>query len=510
MVLNSEIGIVKAETHAMDTCTPPRKARRLARSAGVVCAAGVLVVAALCDGGGAYAQGAAARNAQSNASSRKDVAITVYNQNFGLVREVRELELGTGRVALEFHDVASTIQPQTVAIKPLGGGLRVLEQNYRYDLLTPQTLLEKYVGKALKIYRYDEKAGKDQVFDAQLLSVAGGQPVISMNGEITYGFPGRFAFPGVPDNLIAKPTLVWLLESTQPKQQVEVTYLAQSRTWQADYVLVVDDKDSAGDLTGWVTLNNGSGASYENARLKLVAGDVQRVAPEQAPYAMPSGSPAPEAPAPPQFRQESFFEYHLYTLERPATLLQNEQKQITLLEAKGAKVQKKMIFYGQQYWYRGQYGEPMSNQKVGVYLDIQNSQANNLGIPLPKGVVRVYKADSSGAKQFIGEDQIDHTPRDEKIRVKMGEAFDVVGERKQMSWTALGTCVSESSWEISLRNHKDTAETVEDVEPVGGDWQVLDSSLPYVKKDAFTFTFEAKVPARGETKIKYRVRVRWC
>jgi len=340
--------------------------------------------------------------------------------------------------------------------------------------------------------------------------VAGGQPVISLNGEITYGFPGRFSFPGVPDNLMARPTLVWLLESQQPRQQVEVTYLAQSMTWQADYVLVVDDKDTTGDLTGWVTLNNGSGASYENARLKLVAGDVQRLAPDSGMFAMPSGTAVAAAPPPPQFSQEAFFEYHLYTLERPATLLQNEQKQVTLLEAKGAKVQKKLIFYGQQYWYRGQYGEPMSNQKVGVYLDIQNTQQNNLGIPLPKGTVRVYKADSSGAKQFIGEDQIDHTARDEKIRVKMGEAFDVVGERKQMSWTALGTCTSESSWEISLRNHKDRAETVEVYEPVGGDWQVLDSSHPYTKKDAFTFTFEVKVPGRGEAKIKYRVRVRWC
>jgi hypothetical protein len=457
------------------------------------------------------AQAAAPRGAKSTAAERKEVSITVYNQNFGLVREVRDLELGTGRVALEFADVASTIQPQTVAIKPLGGGvLSVLEQNYRYDLLTPQTLLEKYVGKGLKLYRYNEKLGKDEVFDAKLLSVAGGQPVIDVQGEITYGFPGRFAFAGVPDNLMAKPTLVWLVDSQKPRQSLEVTYLAQSMTWQADYVLVVNDKDTAGDLTGWVTLNNRTGASYENARLKLVAGDVQRLAPDDVDEERaPRRAKAPE-PTGGAFREEGFFEYHLYTLERPATLLQNEQKQVTLLEARGAAVNKKLIFYGQQYWYRGRHGQPMSNQKVGVYLDIQNSEKNHLGMPLPKGTVRVYKADSTGAKQFIGEDRIDHTPRDEKIRIKMGEAFDVVGERKQMSWTTLGTCSSESSWEISLRNHKDGAETVEVHEPVGGDWQVLDSSHPYTKKDAFTFTFDVKVPGRGETKITYRVRVRWC
>jgi len=210
------------------------------------------------------------------------------------------------------------------------------------------------------------------------------------------------------------------------------------------------------------------------------------------------------------FREESFFEYHLYTLQQPTDILENEQKQVTLLEAKDAKIDKKLIYYGQQYWYRSRYGEVQRNQKVGVYLDIQNTKKNGLGMPLPKGTVRVYKADKSGAKQFIGEDNIDHTPRDEKVRIKMGEAFDVVGDRKQMSWKPLGSCVSESSWEIELRNHKDQATRVEVWEPVGGDWQVLESSHPHKKQDAFSFTFDVNVPKNGKTKITYRVRVRWC
>lgn len=197
-------------------------------------------------------------------------------------------------------------------------------------------------------------------------------------------------------------------------------------------------------------------------------------------------------------------------IPEPTTILEKEQKQVTLLEGRGIKIDKKLLFYGQQYYYRGRHGQPMSNQKVGVYQDIQNSRANNLGIPLPRGVVRVNKADSSGAKQFIGEDQIDHTPRDEKVRIKMGEAFDVVGERKQMRWTSLGSCNSESEWEISLRNHKDTAETVQVWEPVGGDWTIVSSSHPHQREDAHTFTFEVRIPPRGEVKIKYRVRVRWC
>ena len=182
----------------------------------------------------------------------------------------------------------------------------------------------------------------------------------------------------------------------------------------------------------------------------------------------------------------------------------------SLLESAGIGVSKKLIFFGQQYWFRGQYGEVAKNQKVGVFLDFKNSEANQLGMPLPKGTVRVYKADKSGSKQFVGEDAIDHTPRDEKVRIKMGEAFDVVGDRKQMTWKTLGTCTSESEWQIDLRNHKDTATSVEVFEPVGGDWEITQESMPHVKKDAQTFTFDVPVPKRGSTKVKYRVRVRWC
>ncbi|HTQ04076.1 MAG TPA: DUF4139 domain-containing protein [Polyangiaceae bacterium] len=445
----------------------------------------------------------------SGDADRKQVSITVYNQGFGLVRETRELaDLGTGRVALEFRDVASTIQPETVAVK--GPGLRVLEQNYRYDLLTPEKLLEKYVGRNVRAYRYHEATGKEDVVDAKLLSVAGSAPVLQIGNEVTFGYPARFAFPEVPPDLIAKPTLVWLVDSTQPKQSVEVSYIAQSMSWKADYVFVVGPNDDRGDLVGWVTLQNQSGATYRDAELKLVAGDVNRV-PESAPAGrmyMKSSANVLEDSA--RFQEEGLFEYHLYTLGRPTTVRDKEQKQVTLLEAQNVGVTKKMIFFGQQYWFRGQYGEVAKNQKVGVYLDFKNTEANHLGMPLPKGTVRVYKADKSGSKQFIGEDAIDHTPRDEKIRIKMGDAFDVVADRKQTEWKTFGTCSSESSWEIEVRNHKDEAVHVEVREPAGGDWSIVESSLPATKEDSQTFTFDVPVPKRGATKVKYRVRVRWC
>jgi hypothetical protein len=447
----------------------------------------------------------------STESDRKKVSITVYNGNFALVREVRELaDLGKGRVALEVRDVAATIQPETVAIQSLGGAgkLNVLEQNYRFDLLTPQTLIEKYVGRNVRLYRYHEATGKESVVDAKLLSTVG-DPVYEIGGELTFGYPGRLAFKELPPNLIAKPTLVWLLDSQEPKQSVEVTYLANDMNWKADYVLVLDAAEKKADLTGWVTLSNHTGASYENAELKLVAGDVNRqrddIAMNRA-YKSVGGAPAADT----SFREESLLEYHLYTLGRPTTVLNNEQKQVSLLDANGLGVEKKLVLKSQPYWYRSHFGQNPNTVKVGVFLNFQNSEKNRLGMPLPKGVVRVYKADKGGARQFVGEDAIDHTPRDEEVSVKLGEAFDVVAERKQMEWVALGGCGSESSWEIELRNHKDENVSVRVEEPTGGEWTVVNSSHPASREDANTITFDVPVQKRGKSKLTYKVRVRWC
>ncbi|MGD2046987.1 MAG: DUF4139 domain-containing protein [Gemmatimonadota bacterium] len=449
---------------------------------------------------------------QSTAQDRDAVAITVYNQNFGLVRELRTLDLPSGTVALEYADVASGIQPETVHIRPIGGrGLQVLEQNYQYDLLSPQKLLEKYVGRTVTVYRTNPQTGEDQAVEAEVLSVNGG-PILRIDGEITFNYPGRFGFPELPDNLIAEPTLLWRLNAGGGDQPVEVSYLTNSMNWKSDYVMVLNEDDDEAGLTGWVTLTNQSGTSYRNARLQLVAGDVQRVqnnAP-MAPESMRRAMMADVAQEGAGFSEQGFFEYHLYTLQRPADVMNNEQKQVTLLEADEFGVTKRLIFPGATYYYRGQYGQVTSNQKVGVFLDFENSEENGLGMPLPKGVVRVYKRDGDGAQQFIGEDLIDHTPRDETLRIKMGEAFDVVGDRTQMDYDVIGSCVSESTWRIDLRNHKDEDVEVTLVEPVGGDWQIISSTHEYTKTDAWTFTMAPEVPADGETRVEYRVRVRWC
>jgi hypothetical protein len=446
----------------------------------------------------------------STSADRKSVSITVYNQNFGLVREVRDVALTTGVAALEYRDVAQHVQPETVHVRPLAGGLQVLEQNYHFDLLNPQKLLEKYVGRTVTVYRTNPQTGNDEPVTAEVLSVNGG-PILRIGDEITFNYPGRFSFPEIPGNLIAKPTLVWRLDSERSSHELEVSYLTNNMNWKADYVFVVDEDDAQGDLTGWVTLTNQSGTSYENAELKLVAGEVQRVTDDPLGRMQDEARRmyAAEAQAP-QFSQESFFEYHLYTLGRPTTLRENEQKQVTLLESSGIRVEKKLIFYGAAHYYRSQYGEVVSNQKVGVFLDFQNTERNRLGMPLPKGVVRVYKADASGAQQFIGEDRIDHTPRDERVRVRMGEAFDVVGDRRQMEFRIVSACVTESQWEVTLRNHKQERTRVDVIEPVGGDWEIVSSSHPYTKLDAHTFAYEVDVAPDGEVEIGYRVRVRWC
>jgi hypothetical protein len=453
-----------------------------------------------------------ARALTSSAREREALSLTVYNQDFGVVRERRRVALGVGRVELAYADVAAKLEPETVHLTSASDAkeLTVLEQNYRYDLLSPQKLLEKYVGKTIKVYRYNEKLGTDEAKTAEVLAQQDGV-VLRIDGQLTYDFHGRYAFPELPKNLVEKPTLVWLLDSAAPKQSLEVTYLTGGLDWSADYVLLLAENDASGALSGWVSLTNASGASFENAELKLVAGDVQRAATAEVAAGVGGSFGGRQAAAsPPAFKQEGLFEYHLYTLSRPTSIRDNEKKQVSLLEADGISVKKRLVLEG----YTGLVQPLMQgrryDEKVGVVLEIANEKANRLGEPLPSGTVRVYKADASGASQFIGEDRIDHTPQGEKLRVKVGYAFDVIAERKQLKSMTLDRCVLESSWEITLRNHKDVPQQVEIDEPTFGDYEIVTSSHPPRKIDATKLAFDVSVPARGETKLTYTMRVRGC
>lgn len=453
--------------------------------------------------------GAYAEPLSSTLKDQQNVALTIYNSNVGLVKDLRAIDLNKGVQELKFMDVAGKIDPTTVHIKSLieAASLMVLEQNYEYDLLSPQKLLEKFVGQKVRLATTNPETKKEEIVEATLLSTQGGN-IFQVGDKIHIGHPGRIVLPRIPENLIPQPTLVWLLDNKLPaKQRVEATYLTGGINWKADYVAVLNAADNQTDLTGWVTIDNRSGATYQNAQLKLVAGDIHRVREDKIAPRAASKMAAQEAA--PQFKEESFFEYHLYTLDRRTTLKDNQTKQMTLLQADQVPVKKLFIFSGSPQYYYYRYDQKSGKQKVGVFLEFENAQKNRLGMPLPKGTVRVYKQDREGSLQFIGEDQIDHTPKDEKFKLKIGEAFDVVGERVQTDYRSLGSNLYEVGFEVSLRNHKneDIKVLVEEVIP--GDWEMLSQSHSYEKLQANRIRFEVPVPQNKEAKVKYRVRYRY-
>ena len=452
------------------------------------------------------AQAADAAPQRITRDAQRNVMLTIYNGNLGLVKDVREARFAAGLGEVQFMDVAALIDPTTVHLRSLTdpAGLKILEQNYEYDLLTSQKLLEKYVGRTVRLYQ-----GDGTFHDATLLSTQG--PVFEIGGQIHLGYTGRLVLPALPENLVAKPTLVWLTQSrSAAPQRVEASYLTGGITWKADYVLVLDATDRKSDLTGWVTIDNKSGATYRNAALKLVAGDVNRAGDgrREGRVMEMAARAASVADATREFKSEGFFEYHLYTLDGRTTVKDQQTKQLSLMAASDVPVTKRLIYWGAQDYYRNSYGVPISNQKVGVYLELENRKEHRLGLPLPKGKIRVYKADASGSEQFVGEDWIDHTPKDERVKIKMGNAFDVVGERKQTDFRKLAAHLWEVEWEISLRNHKQEAQTVTVIEPIPGDWQVLSSTHRYEKIEAHTLRYEIPVPKDGAAKLVYRVRIR--
>ncbi|MBU3956067.1 DUF4139 domain-containing protein [bacterium] len=445
---------------------------------------------------------------KSSLSDQTAVEVTVYNSNLGLVKDTRRIKLVKGGGELRFMDVASGIMPVTVTVKSLNykNDFKVLEQNYEYDLMDEKKLLDKYVGKKIKIIDWNKFKDRKEEVNALLLSNNQGQ-IYKINDEIYLGHPGYKVLPEIPENLISKPTLTWLYEnSVKDAHDIEVSYLTGGISWKADYIVELNKDDTSSDISGWVTLDNKSGAEYKDAKLKLVAGDVGRVLPEyggkynRVKKEMMSLSDS-------GFEEKSFFEYHIYDLQRKTTIKNNQTKQVSLLSADAVTVKKEFLVYGVKSYFTREYREQNKKQPVGVYIKFKNSAKNNLGMPLPEGTMRLYKKDTGGSLQFIGEDRIEHTPKDEEIKLKIGEAFDVVAERIQTDYKRITTILHESEWEITLRNHKEEDIEAGIIEPLYGNWKVISQSHPYKKEDAFTIRFNVKVPKNGETKVKYRVRV---
>lgn len=443
------------------------------------------------------------------------VAVTIYNQDLALVKDRRRLELPVGGLNLAFRDVSAHMQPETALLRGLteGATIKVIEQNFDFDLLTPNKLLEKYVGHPVGIIKVHPTTGEETEEEALVLSAAEGT-ILRIGERIETGLPGRIVYRELPPNLRDRPTLVMKLENgLAGPQEVELSYLTAGLSWKADYVGELADDDSRLDLTGWVTLNNTSGTPYRNAQLQLVAGDVNRVRDMPSP-AMQKEAMRMMAAAAPMMEEEALFEYHLYSLARPTTIADNQSKQVALLAGQGIPVRKELIFNGSDYYYRAQQREIGAKLKASVFLEIDNREEANLGLPLPKGIIRIYKKDSQGKAQFVGEDRIDHTPKNETLRLKLGEAFDVTADKTQTDFVKLsgmgpGQYQFESAFRIRLRNAKPEAVTVKVREPIPGEWKMLDTSQAHKKVSANLAEWEIQIPAEGETILTYRVRVRY-
>jgi hypothetical protein len=447
-------------------------------------------------------------------NDQTDLSVTVYNSNVALVRDVRNLSLPSGLFRLKLMDIAATVNPATVHFRSLNepDKVGVLEQNYEYDLLEPAKLLHKYVGKEVTLTRsyMDNGSTKREEIKATLLADNNGPVWKIGNGIVTGMYGESYRFPEVPANLFDRPTLLMSLENSgSRKQQIEASYLAGNLSWNSDYVLTVSRDDKAGDLDGWVTLVNNSGTAFHNARLQLVAGDLNRIHAATAPMAA-GEMVMKNAMRAEQFAQENFSEYHLYTLGRKTSVEDKETKQISLLQGSGVPVEKRFVVNGQNFYYHNQQnpGTPLKDN-VMVYYKFKNEEKSGLGMPMPAGNVRVYQKDSKGNILFVGEDRIDHTPKDESLNIHIGNAFDVISERKQTDYKRVDTHVWEMEFEITLRNHKDTPITVEVNEPIGGDWEMLASSYKYTKTAAWAAQFNVPVAANGTSVLKYRIRARW-
>jgi hypothetical protein len=438
-------------------------------------------------------------NIFSQESSHKSLFVTVYNDNLGVIRDIRSIDIKKGTSKIELSDVAQQIDPTSVHIKLNG---EVLEQNYQYDLVSLDKILQKYVDRNIELI--DDKG---EVVQGKLLSSSAGQIVLQKKDGGLVMIPNvskyRFSVGELPDGLITKPTLIWLVNSpSSGNQDVEVSYQTGGMKWHAEYVAVLNKDDSKLDLNSWVSIDNNSGTSFKDAHLKLVAGDVNRIQQRNAYQQMKSGTVQDLVMREPQFQEKAFFEYHIYNLQRPTTLANNETKQISLFEASNVKATKKYFYQSGGYYY---YNQPNSKGKVAVVMEFENKKDNNLGIPMPEGKVRVYKSDGESL-EFVGEDMIDHTPKDEKVRLKIGDAFDITAKEVQTDNKRISDKVSEQAYEITFKNHKQENVVIEVQRYLGLNWEVLSSSINYQKKDSQNIIFKVPVAKDGETVLKFRIR----
>lgn len=438
------------------------------------------------------------------------IAVTIYNDNLALMRDARKIRLAAGLNKLAFVDVSAKMRPETAILTGARGvDLSLVEQNFDFDLLTPQKLLEKSVGQTITIVKTHPQTGEETTLKALVLSTAGGV-VLKIGDRIETGIPGRIVFDSVPPNLRARPTLVTQVETKTANQAapVELNYLTGGLSWRADYVAELSDKEDRMAINGWITLVNTSGTSYKNATMQLVAGDLNRVLDNSRVRGqvdrLEAAKPATTV------AQQAVFDYHVYTLNRPTTIAENQQKQVALLSAPTIATQKEYIVSSSNYGYYRRAAETY-RVKADVFLNFINDAKSGLGLPMPKGVVRVYKRDSAGKAIFVGEDAIDHTAKNEDVKLKMGRAFDVSAEFVQTDYTLIDRDgrIHEAAFKVVLKNAKAEPVVVNVKETLGGEWRILNESHPHEKISSARAQWRIQVPADGSTTLTYRVRIKY-
>ena len=452
---------------------------------------------------------------KSTVADQSSVAVTIYNENLALVKDSRSVTLPSGEIKLAFAEVSAQIRPETSILRNLSEGseITLLEQNFDYDLLTPAKLLDKYVGRTVEVVKTNPATGAESSEQALVLSANNGV-VLQFSDRIETGVPGRIVYSDVPNHLRDRPTLVMTLLNTAAGQQdLELSYLTRGLSWQSDYVAELNSEETSVDLAGWMTLDNQSGTRYENALLQLVAGDVQQVQ-QQLQRTFKSGMVMESMAAAPAMQEESLLDYHLYTLERPTTLADNQKKQVAFMSVSQVPVQKSYLLNGFGQLYGGQMSGVPQKEDIGVFLNYVNDEASGLGKPMPKGIVRVYKKDSQGRIQFVGEDRIDHTPKNSDLQLKLGNAFDVTADRIQSDFKKLPAeaqyrFVAEIEQVINISNARDIAAEVTIREPIPGDWEIVSESNPHIKTSANSVEWLVTVPPEGEVEHRYRVKVRY-
>jgi hypothetical protein len=444
----------------------------------------------------------------SELNGEEGLTVSVYNNNFSLVRDVRSIDALSGQGELKFDNIPENIIPETVNITSLTapGEFNVYRQEYDYDLISPDKLLDDYVGKKIKIMVFNEYQDRKETVEAELLS-NGSTRVYRVDDEIFIGYPGYIVLPEIPDNFTPTPQLLWTYDNkARTRQKIEVTYLTGGMSWRADYILFLEDGDLPGALSCWATINNTSGKCYRDSRVRIVAGDVNRetsVAGMKARYAMDTAvvSGVNEATS-----ERPLFEYHVYNVPGRMTLANNRSVQARLFSSSGISVKKEYETRDRTFYYARSYSDEGKEVPVKVILGFKNDEQNNLGIPFPGGTIRVYKKDEGNGTFFIGEDRIKDIPRGEEVEISLGTAFDIKVFKKQTDYKQVSKNLYQTAWEITLRNNKDKSVNVNVYENIQGNWSVVDSSLSWEKTDSHTIKFMVPVPSGKEVKVNYRVR----